>query len=187
MAFDALAALFADMDAGYDAVAETCGFTCTGCEDSCCLTRFYHHTYVEWGYLREGLALLSETERAHVTQQAGAVLAEMQRADETGELFRMMCPLNQEGLCRVYAHRPMICRLHGLPHRLTPPVPGRPPVTGPGCHVFDECASSASAVLDRTPYYARLAGLEQAYRQSTGAGGRVKLTIAEMVLTAPLI
>ena len=88
-----------------------------------------------------------------------------------------MCPLNREGRCLLYAFRPMICRLHGIPHELRPP--GRPVSYGPGCRLFSERHGRQPYVaFDRSPLYARMAGLEQEIRRALGFGARLKLTIA---------
>ena len=50
--------LYADMDAAYEKAAAAHGFACTGCEDSCCRTRFHHHTLAEYHCLREGFERL---------------------------------------------------------------------------------------------------------------------------------
>jgi hypothetical protein len=92
-----------------------------------------------------------------------------------------MCPLNQAGRCTLYAHRPMICRLHGIPHELHPP--GRPPQQGPGCEEFLRCCGrTAGRALDRTPLYAELARLESEFRRKMALSYRVKMTVAEMLL-----
>jgi hypothetical protein len=50
--------LFDEMDQAYTVVAGQYGFQCNGCADNCCLTRFYHHTLLEYLYLVEGLRTL---------------------------------------------------------------------------------------------------------------------------------
>ena len=53
--FNQLQDIFAEMDCKYDAVAESYGFKCRGCEDNCCLTRFFHHTYLEYLLSADGI------------------------------------------------------------------------------------------------------------------------------------
>ena len=50
--------LFGEMNRAYETVAGQYGFQCNGCADNCCLTRFYHHTLLEYLYLMEGLRTL---------------------------------------------------------------------------------------------------------------------------------
>ncbi|MCU0590907.1 MAG: hypothetical protein MUC57_05475 [Desulfobacterales bacterium] len=95
-----------------------------------------------------------------------------------------MCPLNEAGRCGVYAHRPMICRLHGIPHELHPP--GRAPQApqlGPGCAEFHRlCGRAVYHPFDRTPLYAELARLESEFQQALGPRRKIRMTIAEMLL-----
>ncbi len=42
------------MDLKYKEAADYYGFDCTGCEDNCCFTRFFHHTLLEYLYIMEG-------------------------------------------------------------------------------------------------------------------------------------
>ncbi len=182
---DRLRRLYAVMDAAYEKAAAAHGFTCTGCEDSCCRTRFHHHTLAEYRFLRDGFERLSASRRGRILRRAEAAQVEAARADAAGVSPRSMCPLNEEGRCGLYANRPMICRLHGIPHALIPP--GRPEQRGPGCAEFDRhCGRLPITVLDRTPLYAELARLEAELRQALGVRRRFKHTIAEMLLSDKL-
>ena len=108
----------------------------------------------------------------------------MQVAEVANQAFRHWCPLNCDGRCRLYAFRPMICRLHGLPHILRHPARGL--IQGPGCHIFErDCQHTRPRPLDRTAPYQTLAGLEQTVRQGTGCQAPVGLTVAEMILAFP--
>ena len=178
---DRLGALFERIDAAYAQTADQCGFVCRGCDESCCRTRFYHYTLLEMAYLKEGLAVLSATERDEVVLRARAQIDQMRRCQRAGKPPRAMCPLNVAGRCRLYAQRPMICRLHGVAHRLR---------RGdgifqqaPGCHRFaQQCPESGQSLLDRTPHYQQMAVLEQSLRRGLNFEGRIKFTVAEMVL-----
>jgi len=44
---DRLKQIYTAMDRAYDRAADPYGFTCDGCADNCCRTRFYHHTVIE--------------------------------------------------------------------------------------------------------------------------------------------
>ncbi len=168
--------LYARMDADYAAAAAGYGFVCTGCEESCCRTRFHHHTLIEAACLRESFGRFSFEERSVARRWA-----EAWRAAPEGE--RPMCPLNREGRCRLYPVRPMICRLHGIPHEVAPP--GRPVQRSPGCGEFDRrCGGMAYRRFDRTPLYNELARLESGFQQALGMNRRFRQTIADMLLEA---
>jgi Fe-S-cluster containining protein len=173
--------VFIDMDKAYDRVAEAYGFQCRGCVDNCCYTRFYHHTLVEYLYLKKGLDELDPKRRAEITLSARDVVEKTTDADKQGLTPRIMCPLNHGGLCLIYTHRPMVCRLHGLEHELR--KPGQNPVRSSGCDLFVEMTRTMDYIaFDRTPFYKEMAALEGAVRQATGFMGKMRHTIAEMVL-----
>ena len=93
-----------------------------------------------------------------------------------------MCPLNLDEMCILYPYRPMICRLHGIPHELKRPE--QKTIYGPGCETFDHrCGRRAYFEFDRTPFYQELAKLEQAVKQALGIAEKFKMTIAEMIIT----
>ncbi len=176
---DRLAAIFRKMDERYDEAAGKYGFVCSGCEDSCCKTRFYHHTLIEYFYLKRGFESLRANDRARFFSRALEVNSQwnLHSATDPG----VMCPLNEAGRCRLYAHRPMICRLHGIPHELNHPSKGR--TIGPGCDEFViHCGEKPYIPFDRTPLYLELADLEKTFRQKTGLSIKMKMSIAEMIV-----
>jgi hypothetical protein len=81
----------------------------------------------------------------------------------------------------------MICRLHGIPHELH--GPGGRVIRNPGCdEFFDQCRESGRTdyiQFDRTPFYRQMAMLEKELRQKTGYVDKIKLTIAQMLVTIP--
>jgi Fe-S-cluster containining protein len=179
--FDRLRQVFADMDQKYIHAAVHYGFQCNGCEDNCCLTRFYHHTYLEFLFIRKGFENLDPLERHSIHGRAEEVCRQTELADTHGTTVRLMCPLNNDGLCTLYHYRPMICRLHGIPHELR--KSGQPVTYGPGCSDFDKrCADKSYLKFDRTPFYFNMAGLENEFKQAVGLTDRIRLTIAEMIL-----
>ena len=180
--FDALASLYADMDQAYDEIAAVYRFHCDGCAENCCLTRFYHHTLVEFLYLHKGFAGLSENQQKDILNHAKAVNEAVLQAEKAGEASRVMCPLNAGGRCILYSYRPMICRLHGIPHELQHPARGS--IRGPGCHEFEvHCKGRDHKVFDRTPFYRRMGKLEQDVREYTGYSLKIKKTVAQMLVT----
>ncbi|MBC2711972.1 MAG: hypothetical protein HGJ94_13580 [Desulfosarcina sp.] len=178
-------ALFCEMDRTYAAVADQYGFRCNGCADNCCLTRFYHHTLLEYLYLVEGMGTLESGVRQAIRKQALTISAKMADTDRRGETLRIMCPLNRDERCMLYPYRPMICRLHGIPHELH--RPGGNVTKHPGCDAFfDQCRESGNTEyirFDRTPFYRQMATLEKELRLETGYADKIKLTIAQMLVT----
>jgi Fe-S-cluster containining protein len=176
-----LADLFLRMETAYAEVAARYGFQCAGCEDNCCLTRFYHHTLLEYLYLYRGYSKLSEKERVRLRQRAVRVNREIEQADTLGEQVRVMCPLNEKGLCGRYQYRPMICRLHGIPNEMK--RPGGVPVRGPGCGDFDrQCGPRQYIPFDRTPFYMEMAVNEKEIRGKLGFTEKIKMTVARMIV-----
>lgn len=176
-----LTALYSRMDREFDHSAARSGFICNGCEDNCCRTRFYHHTLAEWLYLRSGLTALAPEHRQQIGARADAVRRQMVAMEGREEAMRIMCPLNEAGRCALYVHRPMICRLHGIPHCMRQPD-GRL-VTGPGCDdYYAQCGRIDARPLDRTPLYIAMAGLERRLREALGFNRKIKLTVAEMII-----
>ena len=169
------------MDQSYQQVAHAYGFFCTGCETSCCETRFYHHTLIEYFYLRKGFLALDIYRQEKNLLHAAVVLKGYRTADERQNSVRIPCPLNQNGQCVIYPYRPMICRLHGIPHEFQKPEGKN--IYGPGCDPFNrQCRDARYKKFDRTPFYRQMASLEQELRQSIGVYDKFKMTIAEMLL-----
>ncbi len=177
--------LFGEMNRAYAAVAGRYGFQCNGCADNCCLTRFYHHTLLEYLYLAEGLRSLEPDARHWIRKQALRVVARIDDADRRGEALRIMCPLNRDERCRLYRFRPMICRLHGIPYELQ--RPGGHLIKNPGCDAFfNQCRQRGQTDyirFDRAPFYRQMAALEQELRRKTNYSDKIKLTIAQMLVT----
>ena len=178
--FDELVSIYADMDRLYNKSAEHYGFHCAGCDDNCCMTRFYHHTHIEQLYLLNGFLRLGFDRQEYIRNRAKRVNQQILEADSKEIIPRVMCALNDEGLCCLYSQRPMICRLHGIPHEFTPP--GRDTVFGSGCAEFvRQCGDKGYRVFDRTPFYLALAGLEQRFKDQFGFTEKIKKTVSEML------
>ena len=173
--------IFAAMDRAYSVVADKMGFVCSGCEENCCRSRFYHYTYLEYLYLLEGFNQLEPARRMSARQSAAKVRQE-DLLKKNGLHNRLLCPLNLEGRCGLYPYRPMICRLHGIPHKLE--RPGQDLICGPGCETFERERRNQNDVrLNRTPYYRQMAALEQKFKQKAGVDLKIKMSIAEMILS----
>lgn len=178
---DRLKNLYAEMDEKYDQTAQYYGFTCPGCLDNCCMTRFYHHTLLEYLYIRQGLNQLTSSKKADIYEKAKNVLKLTVGTDKNKKTARVMCPLNLNGLCLIYHFRPMICRLHGITYELH--NPNRGIIYGSGCNEFTKlCGSKKYYKFDRTPFYVKMANLEKELRKATEITQKTKMTIAEMII-----
>jgi Fe-S-cluster containining protein len=174
--------LYERMDRAYQGSAARLGLTCEDCGNNCCLTRFHHHTVIEWLHLRKGLKGLSAPIRHRIQAQAQRHVGHVDEISEETGVGSMRCPLYENGRCGLYAFRPMICRLHGLPWFLTlGALTGR---IHPGCRRAMGLMKLLESFepLDRTPFYKDLAALEQEARRATGRSGKIALTVAEMIL-----
>jgi hypothetical protein len=177
---DRLRRAFAAMDRAFDRAAAFYGFSCEGCEDNCCRSIFFHHTYLEYGFLKSGFGLLPPRTQALVRSRVQRVASRQSERDNPEGVLREMCPLNCDGLCVLYAYRPMICRLHGLPHELK--KPGQAVSYGPGCPTFDRrCANKTYFPFDRTSFYREVAQIEQEFRLYLGTNQKIRMTVAEML------
>jgi Fe-S-cluster containining protein len=183
--FKRLDEIYGIMDDKYKQTAGLYGFECRGCMDNCCLTRFYHHTFMEYLFLLRGFETLFKKKQSEIEKQAMFVITETVAAEKRNEKkIRLMCPLNLGGRCLLYQYRPMICRLHGLPHEIH--VPGKKVEYGPGCNEFDiQTKGKAYVLFNRTPYYREMALLEKSFRKKYGIGKKIKMTVAEMITTKP--
>jgi len=168
------------MDEAYDAVQRHYGFSCEGCQDNCCTQRFHHHTLAEYHYLKDGLKQADPDLVRQILRKAKVVIERYQQERELGEILPLMCPVNFDGLCRLYEHRPMICRMHGLPHRFK--RPDGKEERGGGCARFSEGRPAPDWTVDRTKGYSALAKTEGEIRQRTFNRQRVSMTTAEMLM-----
>jgi len=177
-----LEGIYKKMDEKYNETANHYGFCCPGCEDNCCFTRFYHHTFAEYLYLQKGFEKLERGNRGEIQERAFSVCRQMGELDKAGLPVRLLCPLNYEGMCILYEYRPMICRLHGLPHEII--MPGRVKKTGPGCGEFNaRCSDKEYLKFDRTLFYTEMAGLEKDFKEAFGISERIRMTVAQMLAT----
>jgi hypothetical protein len=181
--FGRLADLYARMEAGYDELATRLGLSCSRCTDNCCLSYFQHHTYIEWSYLWLGLKTLDSGHRQAVLERAQNNVSQSQEIRAQGQRPRLMCPLNEEGLCILYPYRLMICRLHGVPNQVR--MPNGQTRQFPGCQTCQELTANWDRVplLDRTPLYIELAQLERDFLGSLANNlPKVDMTLSEMLV-----
>ncbi len=175
-----LAALYDDMDKTWNKIAADYHFNCTGCEDNCCKSLFFHHTYIEKAYLLHGFNALDSNKKQKILGKAANYCKRTFPQSLEIKTLKIYCPVNENGRCTLYKYRPMICRLHGLPHELK--KPGFDPIKGTGCDagLFDD---KTYIKFDRTPFYQQMAQIEIAFRQNLNKTGKIKETIAQMLVS----
>ncbi len=186
--FARLADLYERMASAYAQTAAEAGLTCQGCQQNCCVSFFQHHTYVEWSYLWRGMNELPEERRALYLSRARDVVEQYRQALALGVQPSAMCPVNDDGLCGLYQHRLMICRLHGTRNTMLLPNGDRRVFTG--CYRFvsnvTDMADETVPTLDRTELYKELVQLEMAYvGKRLAVLPKVNMTLAEMLLQGP--
>lgn len=165
--FAKIAAFFAAAEA-----REGAAITChAGCDD-CCRRRFTV-TGIEAAVIREGLAALPEARRDELAIRA--------REGDPG----VCAALDADGRCAIYAHRPVICRTHGLPLRFTEERAGR------SLPMLDACPKnfvgldlsdvSPASVMDQTTLSTILGALDAADAAETGRARGERVAIAELL------
>jgi len=180
--FERLASIYVSIDEKYQEAANHYGFQCSGCDENCCMTHFYHHTHIEFFYIVTSFKTLSSGIKKDILSQATLVQERIEKDNSRTEPSRLMCPLNIKGKCVVYKHRPMICRMHGIPHELK--KPGAPVHYGKGCKLFTENHIDKDYFsFDRTPFYFQLARLERELKEKISLKEKFKKTIAQMLVT----
>jgi Fe-S-cluster containining protein len=183
--FEKLEKLFLSMNEKYDEAASYYDFHCNGCDENCCMTLFYHHTYLELFYLKKGFETLSFELKKHIYDRAMKVCKETETFDNKTGSNRIMCPANIKGKCAIYYHRPMICRLHGIPSEWSfPTQTGKNrAVISAGCEEFSrQCKKKDYYKFDRTPYYKQMAGLENDLKEQFGFTQKIKKTVAQIIV-----
>jgi len=172
--------VFAAMDEGYRRAARHWGFICNGCEDNCCRSLFFQHTFVEYFFVQSGYRLLDSQTQRNVKARAEATCQKGLAAYGPDRSVHPMCPLNVDSRCLLYAYRPMICRLHGIPHEFK--TPGGERMTGAGCDAFyRDCPQQGPFRFDRSGFYQQMAALEKDFRLAAGIQQQIKMTVAQMI------
>ena len=184
--FGRLSKLYSEMEAAYDRVAAQIGLSCRGCPDNCCNSYFQHHTNIEWAYLWKGLGSCSDEKQQEFINRAEEYVRQSRALLAKGIRPGIMCPLNDNGLCRLYEYRLMICRMHGVPNSFV--MPDGNTKSFPGCVRCQELCSHFQQVpvVDRTGFYRELASLEMAFAgPKIRALPKVSLSLAEMLVHGP--
>jgi len=182
--------IYQTMQEGYDTIAAEITLACSDCSDNCCDSWFQHHTYSEWAFLWEGLSRLEKSVLERIRERAKEYIRIS--SDELASRRRpqVMCPLNEDGLCILYQHRMLVCRMHGIPATMT--RPDGQSMRFPGCFRCQEIVAgkypdeNAAPAMDRTPLFRRLVAVEsQLMGPQHHLYPRVRKTIAEMIVEGP--
>ncbi|HIJ60386.1 MAG TPA: hypothetical protein HPP56_07235 [Nitrospirae bacterium] len=173
--------IYQAIDSMYEMAKKHYHFDCNGCQTNCCETRFYHYSISEALYLKRGFETLSIIERDRILDKS----RQYEKAyEEMSEDNRLMCPLNEKGLCVLYKWRPMICRLHGVPYEVQD-VNMSASFHG-GCERFmSEMANSNFTYMtfNRTIFYRELSKVEEEIRGLLSLKVPQKKTVAQILLT----
>lgn len=166
------------MDNTWNRIAEAYQFQCNGCKDNCCQSLFFHHTHIEKAYLHHGFEQLKPDKKKDILNKAEYYCRKTFPTSGEVKSLKIMCPLNEKGRCILYPYRPMICRLHGLPHEIR--KPGFNPLMGKGCEtgLFDD---KPYIEFNRTPFYQNMAQIEAEYRKKIKINYKIKETVGQML------
>jgi len=126
------------------------------------------HTFAEMLFLRRGFNTLEISQQLVILGHARAIV-KAKEDDPAGESYRnVVCAVNLDGLCSLYAYRPMICRLAGIRHVFTKPDGSH--VESAGCLRFEHeiAPGHPDLKLDRLGFYRRMAEIELAVVHALG-------------------
>jgi hypothetical protein len=181
--------IFRKLQQEYERVAGILNFSCEGCPDNCCDSYFLHHTYAEWAHLWRGIRQLEPDRQQLLIARAKTYLEQCQGELAAGRRPQIMCPLNENGLCALYEHRLLVCRIHGVPATMT--RPDGQTLRFPGCFRCQEIVDARSEQMvsihvERTSLLRKLALLEnELLDNKRHLLPKVKITIAEMLVKGP--
>jgi Fe-S-cluster containining protein len=182
--------IYGVMQEEYDPLAQEIGLTCQGCPDNCCDSYFFHYTYSEWAYLWQGIRRLDDQAIERVVTRAKEYIEQGAQSLAQGKHPQIMCPLHDNGLCSLYQHRMLVCRMHGIPAVLTRPDGQH--MRFPGCFrcqdiVKEKYAEETDApAMDRSLLFRRLAALEsRLMSERRNTYPKIRKTIAEMIVQGP--
>lgn len=153
--------LYEQMGAAYSLIADGVGFSCDDCDGvTCCTVDVTLHTFVEMFYLRRGFNTLETSRQLEILGRCREML-KAKEDDPVGDVYRnSVCVLNFDGRCSLYHHRPMICRLAGIPYFMS--RPDGKIVDSKGCVGFidDILPEHPDLRFERTDFYRQMARIE---------------------------
>jgi hypothetical protein len=142
----------------------------SGCSD-CCRARLTV-TGVEAAAIREGLEALEDEARERLGEQVIA-------GDPSA-----CAALQGDGRCAIYEHRPLVCRSHGLPIRLSarralPVIDACPKNFASG----GPASADPDCVLDQTTLSTLLHAVDKSHAEETGRAAGERVSLAEILRT----
>lgn len=160
-----------------------------GCDDCC--HHLFQITEVEAAYISRAVKDLPDEDRARMAERAAKYLKEREKLlaerdvpDAWGSLpppgMRLPCPALEDHACRVYSHRPVICRKYGMP-LYNPQRPERIFACELNFKPGEEIEAT-ELVQIQTGIHDRWAGLQATYNEGGGRRDEMPLTIARAIL-----
>ncbi len=186
-----LVKIYTELEKGYNIIADELNFSCHGCPDNCCDSYFLHHTYTEWAYLWQGLQVLEDNRRAEIICRAKEYSKRSQARPAKQPRSPIPCPLlDKDGLCSLYQHRMLVCRMHGVPAEMT--RPDGQSLHFPGCFRCQEIVANKYPqgknipTMDRTGLFQKMVVVEsELLGEKRHLLPRVRMTIADMIIKGP--
>ena len=160
-----------------------------GCSECC--YQLFQITEIEAAVISEGVRSLEPAARERLQQRARIYLEERRRLVEArgepeawGNLpppgSRLACPALEDGLCRIYEWRPLICRKFGMP-LYYPDKPGRVFACELNFRNGEEIADSQLVTI-QTGIHGRWTELQTEYNLRGGYRDPRPLTVARALL-----
>ncbi|MCS6951764.1 MAG: YkgJ family cysteine cluster protein [Bryobacterales bacterium] len=160
-----------------------------GCADCC--HQLFQITEIEAAVISEGVRRLDPEIRQRLQERARAYLEERRKLvgergqpEAWGNLpppgTRLACPALEDGLCRIYEWRPLICRKFGMP-LYNPDKPGRVFACELNFRNGEEIADSQLVTI-QTGIHERWKRLQADYNASGGYRDPHPLTVARALL-----
>jgi Fe-S-cluster containining protein len=161
-----------------------------GCSQCC--HQLFQITEIEAAVISRAMKTMPEGERADLQARALAYLPEREAivkrhgmVEAWGKLppegTRLACPaLGEDGACRIYEHRPLICRKFGMPLH-NPQKPGQVFACELNFAAGEEIADDRLVQI-QTGIYERWKGVQQDYNRAGGRRDERPVTVARALL-----
>lgn len=161
-----------------------------GCSDCC--GQLFQITEIEADYIVEGVAQMAAGLREELRALARTYLearktliGDGEEPEAWGSLppvgTRLACPALKDGVCRIYEHRPLICRKFGIP-LYNPDKPGRVFACELNFRDGDEI-SDGQLVQIQTGIHERWKQVQADYNDGGGYRDPAPITVARAILS----
>ncbi len=160
-----------------------------GCSDCC--SQMFQITEVEAAYVSRAVKELAPDERQRIEERARRYLPQREKLlaqknvpDAWGSLpppgLRLPCPALEDGACKIYSHRPLICRKYGIP-LFNPKKPEQIFACELNFQPGEELEVT-ELVQIQTNLHERWAGVQAEYNHRGGRRDPKPLTVARAIL-----